>query len=499
MTSVAPALLSRPAGARRGAVRAAAPVLLGLLAAAIAGVHVDRPAIWRDEAASITMAQRDWPAFLGTITHVDAVHALYYALLHLWFAVVPYSPLTLRLPSVVAIGATAAVLTVLGTRLAGLRAGIAAGAAAAVLPSLVWAVGEGRSYAMTALLASLSTLALLIALEQRKSRRRTVLAWVGYSALLALTTTLFADAVLLGVAHLLTVLVVGDRKRIAGTVAIAAAAIAVSPLLVLAAQQTGQVDWIMVFGSPPLWTDGIEQQWFRSVPVMIGWAAVLAVGVLVAVLRRRVPLQVLALALPWALLPPLALVAVSLVHAPVYWPRYVTFTAPAVALLIGVAVAALPAPITAVALLLLAALAVPQVQADRLPRAKAESEMGLAARLVERSRSAADGPSGIVFGQYDAIVGMTTRVEEIAYPAAFAGLADLTARVPLQRSTELFGEDLPTTAAVPRAADLRTVWFLLDLDSEPKTPVPAAALRAAGFHESGRFRTTGSLLLRWSR
>lgn len=480
-------------------MRVAPPPLLGLLAAVIAGVHVDRPALWRDEAASVTMAQRDWPAFFGTIAHVDAVHALYYAALHLWFDVVPYTPFTLRLPSVLAVGAAAAVLTVLGSRLAGLRAGIAAGAAAAVLPSLVWAGGEGRSYAFTALLASLTTLALLVALDERRSRRRSALAWAGYAALLALTTALFVDAVLLGIAHLLTLLVVGHRKRLAGIAAITAAAVVVSPLLVLAVRQVGQVDWIAIYGSPPLWTDGIEQQWFRSVPVMNGWAAVLAVGVLVAVLRRRLPLKALAIALPWAVLPPVALIAVSLVHTPVYWPRYVTLTAPAVALLIGVAVAALPTPLTGVALLVLAALAVPQVQADRLPRAKAESEMALAARLVAGSRSADDGPSGIVFGQYDDIEGLTTRLEAIAYPAAFAGLTDLTARVPLRRSTELFGADLPTTAAVPRAAGLHTVWILLDLDAVPKTFVPAAALRAAGFHESGRFRTTGSLLLRWSR
>ncbi len=499
VASVAPAPLSRPAVARPRAVRVALPALLGLLGAVIAGVHVDSPTIWRDEAASITMAQRDWPAFFGTIAHVDAVHALYYAGLHLWFAVVPYSPFTLRLPSVLAAGATAAVLTVLASRLAGLRAGIAAGAAAAVLPSLVWAGGEGRSYALTALLASATTLALVVALDERRSRRRSAVVWAGYAALLALTTALFVDAVLLGIAHLVTLLVVGHRKRLGGIAAIAVATVAVSPLLVLAARQSGQVAWIAIYGSPPLWTDGIEQQWFRSVPVMTGWAAVLAIGALVAVLRRRLPLTALAIAVPWAILPPVALVAISLVHTPVYWPRYVTFTAPAVALLIGVVVAAMPAPLTGVALLVLAALAAPQVQADRLPRAKAESEMALAARLVAGSRSAADGAAGIVFGQYDHIEGLTTRLEAVAYPDAFAGLTDLTARVPLRRSTELFGADLPTTAAVPRAARLNTVWILLDLDAVPKTFVPAAALRAAGFHESGRFRTTGSLLLRWSR
>ena len=67
------------------------------------------------------------------MAHVDAVHALSYAGLHLWFAVLPYSPLTLRLPSVAAAGVGAVLVAVLGTRLAGRRAGLASGL-----------VGDGR-------------------------------------------------------------------------------------------------------------------------------------------------------------------------------------------------------------------------------------------------------------------------------------------------------------------------------------------------------------------
>jgi mannosyltransferase len=125
--------------------------------------------------------------------------------------------------------------------------------------------------------------------------------------------------------------------------------------------------------------------------------------------------------------------------------------------------------------------------------------MGLAAALVTAERRPADGPSGIVYGQYDAIEGATTRMEAIAYPDAFRGLADLTAAVPLQDSTALFGDDIGTTDAVARMGRLRTVWFLLDLDSEPRTVVPGAAMRAIGFHLTGTFRTTGSMLLRWTR
>lgn len=480
-------------------VLAVPPALLGLIAVVIAGIDVDRPAVWRDEAASITMAQRDWPAFWATVAHVDAVHALYYAGLHLWFSIVPYSPLTLRLPSVLAAGGTAVLLTVLGTRLVGIRGGVAAGAAGAVLPSLVWAGGEGRSFACTALLATGATLALLRALDETGSRRRAAWAWVGYAALLALTAAVFVEAALLAAAHLVTVLLIGRGKRVAGIGSLVAAMVVVSPLLVVAVAQGGQIGWIVVFGSPPLWPDGVQQQWFRSDPVLIAWGVVLLIGLAGAAVRRRVPRRALALTVPWAVLPPVGLVAVALVHAPVYWPRYATFTAPAVALLLGVLIAALPAPLTAVALLVVAAVAVPQIRADREPRAKADSEMQLAADLVAASRTSADGPSGIVFGQYGDVPLMTTRVEEIAYPAAFRGLVDLTARVPLPRSAELFGEDLPTDDAVPRMAGLRTVWILLDLDSVPKTQVPAAGMRALGFHEAERLRTPGSLLLRWTR
>jgi hypothetical protein len=43
------------------------------------------------------------------------------------------------------------------------------------------------------------------------------------------------------------------------------------------------------------------------------------------------------------------------------------------------------------------------------------------------------------------------------------------------------------------------VWFLLDLDADPQTVVPTAAMEAAGLAPTGTFRTRGSMLLRWSR
>ncbi|MGN6742212.1 MAG: hypothetical protein ACTHJL_02790 [Amnibacterium sp.] len=476
------------------------PLLLGTAAALVAAWHVGVPAIWRDEAASITAAERSWPALAATVAHVDVVHAAYYGLLHLWFAVLGYSPVTLRLPSVLAVGGAAAVVTVLGRRLASRRAGLAAGAASAVLPSLVWAGGEGRSYALSALLAALATLALVHALTPHRRRGISVLCWLAHAALLALTATVFLDGLLLAAAHAVTAALLLRRwGRLAGVASGALAALAVAPLLRLAALQTAQVDWISADAPASPWRQVAVEQWFRSNAVAATVLAILVVGVLTAVLRRRLPRRAVVVAVPWAVLPPAALLAAGLMHAPLYWPRYVTFTAPAVALLIGIAAAALPRLGTAAAVALLAVVAVPQIAADRQPGAKAHSELALAARLVEAERTPSDGPSGIVFGQYHAIPGMTTRIDAIAYPQAFRGLADVRALTPLTDSAALFGADRSPAAAVPRMHRLTTVWFLLDPQAEPTTPVPVAAMRAIGLRETGRFETAGSVLLRFGR
>jgi mannosyltransferase len=370
---------------------------------------------------------------------------------------------------------------------------------AAVLPTLAWAGGEGRSYAWTAALATGAMLALLHALAPHASRGRAVGAWIGFAALLALGTVLFVDALLLVVAQLVTALLIGrGRQRLAAVLAALAAVLAAAPLILLAVRQSGQVDWIVRYGAPAGW-ELPAQQWFRSDSVAIGAAAVLVTGLLAAIARRRVPGRTLAVALPWALLPPLLLIAVGLVHAPVYWPRYVTFTAPAVALLLGVAAAALPRPATAVAVLVIGALAVPQLSADRLPDAKYDPGMRAGAALLATERSPADGAAGILYGAYLDVPHATTGLDAIAYPEAFRGLEDLRAVVPLRRSTALFGSDRPLAAAASRAGHLRTVWVLLSTPTSPTVEAPVARLAALGFRQTGRFTAAETVLLRFTR
>ena len=67
--------------------------------------------------------------------NVDGVHSTYYALMHLWFGLVPYDLALLRLPSAVVIGVGAGLLVVLARRItASSHAAVAAGLVFAALP-----------------------------------------------------------------------------------------------------------------------------------------------------------------------------------------------------------------------------------------------------------------------------------------------------------------------------------------------------------------------------
>ena len=103
-----------------------------------------------DEAASLLSAQRSFDSLFTMLGHVDAVHGLYYVLLHLWIGVAGTSPFAIRLPSAVATGLAAAAVAWMCGRLGSRRLALLAGIVAAVLPRLTFAGEEARSYATDA-------------------------------------------------------------------------------------------------------------------------------------------------------------------------------------------------------------------------------------------------------------------------------------------------------------------------------------------------------------
>ncbi|GAX53397.1 membrane protein [Streptomyces olivochromogenes] len=303
---------------------AALTLLLGLW-----GIRREN-SMWRDEAATWQVAHRTLPEIWHLLDQVDVVHGLYYLFMHGVFAVFGDSLLALRLPSVLAMSGAAALVTLLGDRLADRCTGLAAGLAFALIPAVQQYAQEGRPYALVAACVALACRLLVAAVDSPDAGH-----WVAYG--MAVLTgallnwfsllVLFAHAVTIALARLPLAIV------LRWAAVSSAAAIGALPLVIASKAQSGQVAWI-----PPV-----------NQSKLLGLLLTLLAGALCAWFarprgRHRTPsgarLPLTAVALPLLALPPLVLLVVSLAH-PVYLTRYVLFGHLGLALLIGAACRAL--------------------------------------------------------------------------------------------------------------------------------------------------------------
>ena len=167
MTSRASVFTQRAASARPAWV---APALVGVFALTVSLPGLDTPSVWYDEVATISGSTRTFSQLWQLLGSVDAVHGVYYALMQVVFELLGYSPFTLRLPSAVAVAITAAIVVLLGRRIDGPLLGIVGGIVFAILPRVTWMAGEGRSYALSAMLAAILTLVLFRAIAAGSRR-----------------------------------------------------------------------------------------------------------------------------------------------------------------------------------------------------------------------------------------------------------------------------------------------------------------------------------------
>ncbi len=66
------------------------PLIVGVFAVAISLVGAGRPSFWYDEAATISASySRSLAQLWQMMGNVDAVHGLYYVLMHGWFTIFP--------------------------------------------------------------------------------------------------------------------------------------------------------------------------------------------------------------------------------------------------------------------------------------------------------------------------------------------------------------------------------------------------------------------------
>ena len=123
------------------------PLLVGLLAAAVSLGGAGRPSFWYDEAATISASySRSLEQLWQMLGNVDAVHGLYYLLMHGWFTLVPPTEFWSRAPSGLAVGAAAAGVVVLGRQFSSRTVAVSAGIVCGI--SAQGDVGRHRSSAI---------------------------------------------------------------------------------------------------------------------------------------------------------------------------------------------------------------------------------------------------------------------------------------------------------------------------------------------------------------
>ncbi|MFE0515591.1 hypothetical protein [Streptomyces sp. NPDC058964] len=440
---------------------------------------IDRGGMWRDEAVSYQVARRTVPQIWRLLHGVDAVHGLYYLLMHAVLALHPGEVL-LRLPSVCGAAATAGLVAALGTRLVRPRVGLWAGLLYAVTPMAGHYAQEGRSYALVAAGATAATLLLVRAVDggaPGSGRGGGGRSWWAYGTVLGVTCWLHELAVLLLLAHTVTLALARVRARVWRRWGCAAGAVLVTllPMVAVSHAQSAQLAWL---AEPTMENAQGLLRTFAGPTSEVYWTclAFAAVG-LTRLVGRRGEVTCAAVALPLAVVPPVVLMLASQ-FSPLYVDRYVLYALGGAPLLVAAGAdrvaRAVGRPRTRFPLLTLTGvLAVvlafvhqlPLLRADRLPEHRPDD---LAA--VSRAAAHALRPGDPVL-----FLPLHARSTALAYPAGFRGTRDVALAVGAPRSGTLYGTEVGPDALRRRLAGLDRVWvvaerYMVDAAARPRSP-----------------------------
>ena len=206
-------------------------------------------AMGNDEVATRWAALLSLRELAHLVNNVDAVHGLYYLLMHGWVAV-GSSPEALRVPSVAAMTAAAVLIAVLARRLTGSGwAALFAGLVMVLTPDISYYAQTARSYAMVYACVAGATLVLVHALAAEAAGapgRRLARWWIGYGALVTLGGYLNEMSLLILAAHAVTVLLARHGRQSVRHWAAAGGvgAVLVTQLILVSIREHAAVNWI---------------------------------------------------------------------------------------------------------------------------------------------------------------------------------------------------------------------------------------------------------------
>ncbi|MBN3508827.1 hypothetical protein JYB55_08245 [Mycolicibacterium septicum] len=425
-----------------------------------------RPSLWFDEAATISAATRSVSQLWELIGHIDAVHGLYYLGMHGWFTVFPATEFWSRFSSCLAVGGATAGVVVLGRQFGNRTLSVCAGVLFAMLPRITWAGIEARSYSWSTLAAVWLTVLLISAI-----RRDRAALWVSYFALLAVSTVLNIFAVLMVVPHAVAVIMLGDRRARARWAAVTTAGVlVVAPFFVWCRSQSFQVGWISPPGLRTVTEVVLEQYFDHSVAFALLAAAALSAPLLVPRLRptdddtRRL----VAIAAVWVIAPTAVLLVYSAAAQPLYYPRYLCFTTPAMALLLAVCVVAVARSrewITAILAVFALAATPNYITGQRGPYAKEGMDFSQVADVIAANSSPGDC---VIFDNTTSWKPGPIRPITAARPAAYANLVDPGRGKPAWQRNRLWDAHLGIWGVADEVRRCTVLWTVSERD--PSVP-----------------------------
>ena len=471
--------------------RAFAPLVVGAIALLVSLIGITNPSVWYDEAATITATTRSWPQLWDMLQTVDAVHALYYFGMHAVFDVVGYSPLALRAPSALAVGAAAALIVLLCREFRRPTLGVIAGLVFAILPRTIWMGGEGRSFALSTALAVLVTLLLVRAVSRSSTDRSSRRAWIIYAVVVVFSCILFVYVALVVVAHAITMAVWWLRRppALRGSVlrdwviAAGSATLVLTPFILFVRGQAAQVQWIPEISHDTIEHVLLKQFFLDSEPfAWVGWI-LLALGT-VALLRTAASRSLAAVLLPVLVVPSLILLGITTFSdMDLYSPRYVALTVPFVAMVIGAAIDWLPRRrLAVVAIAALVAIAIPQLAELREVEAKQNTAWSTVAETVgaERALDAPGTTTAIIWGNLKRHPLATARVVSYAYPSAFEGTVDVTLETPAAESWRLWEKRGKLAENLDRLEGADVAYLITSITRD-RRPATTEILAAEGY------------------
>ena len=459
-------------------VPATDPLIVGVLGAAVSLGGAGRPSFWYDEAATISAAySRSLGQLWRMLGNVDAVHGLYYLLMHGWFQIFPPTEFWSRAPSGLAIGGAVAGVVVLGKQFSSRTVAVSSGVVCGILPRTTWAGIEARPYAMSMMAAVWLTVLLVVA-----ARRESRWVWLSYGIALALSILLDMYLVLVLMVHVVFMCAFQRGRTVLVPFAITSvlAVCALAPFAIEVVGQVQQIKWIAPIGHRTIEDVTVQQYFERSPPFAILSALVVAAAIVVwrctSAKLDETDRQLLTLAVAWLVVPTALIVVWSALVHPIYTPRYLSFTAPAMALILGVCIGALAVkPWVATALVSLFAIAAAPnyVRAQRNAYAKYGMDYSQVADLI--TAKAAPGECLLV---NDTVTFMPAPMRPLmaARPDAYRKLIDLTLWQRATDRNDVFDTNLIPEVVAKPLSRCGVVWIITQADKSMPAHEQGSAL-----------------------